>query len=78
MKILTVDDYQRVRLPGHVKPRTKLAYERTGNRIVLTPIAPVEPRAGKVRLVKRRGFTVGVLNRPINETALAEALAEFP
>jgi len=30
MKTLTVDDYQRVRLPG-AKPRTKFAYEDRGD-----------------------------------------------
>lgn len=30
MKTLTVDDYQRIRLPD-VKPRTKFAYEKLGD-----------------------------------------------
>ena len=35
-------------------------------------------RPAKVTLVKEGHFTVGVLDRPINEAALKEALAEFP
>ncbi len=38
MKTLTVDDYQRVRLPDE-KPRSKFAYEKDGNgRITLVPV----------------------------------------
>ena len=37
MKTLTVDDYQRVRLPKEfARPRSKLAYEENGNTITLT------------------------------------------
>jgi hypothetical protein len=37
MKTLTVDDYQRVRLPN-AKPRSKLAYEEGDGKITLTPV----------------------------------------
>jgi hypothetical protein len=37
MKTLTVDDYQRVRLP-HATPRSKLAYEEGDGKITLTPV----------------------------------------
>jgi hypothetical protein len=48
-------------------------------RFVLTRLEPVssEPPA-KVKIVKRGGYSVGVLERPIDESALAAALREFP
>lgn len=77
MKILTVDDYQRVRVP--FKPRTKLAYEQTGESATLTPIAPPEPKPAKVRFEKRGCFTVGVIEGvEFDEAALKKSLAEFP
>jgi hypothetical protein len=79
MKILTVDDHQRVRLPDKLEPRTRLSYERIGNQIVLTPVAPVQTRAAKVRFEKRNGRTVGVIEgAKFNESALKQALSEFP
>ena len=79
MKTLTVDDYNRVRLPN-VKPRQVFAYEpAAGGRIVLTPVAPLEPRPNKVRFEKRGGRTVGVIQgAKFDEAALKQALAEFP
>jgi hypothetical protein len=41
MKTLTVDDYQRVRLPDE-KPRSKLAYEKDGDGVIrLVPVKAV-------------------------------------
>ena len=78
MKTLTVDDYNRIRLPD-VKPRQVFAHEKeAGGRIILTPVAPVEPKPAKVRLEKRGRYTVGVVDREINEEAIKEALADFP
>jgi hypothetical protein len=78
MKTLTVDDYQRVRLPD-VEPRAKFAYERDAQgRITLTKLEPSQARPAKVRFVKRKGRTVGVTDRPISLQAIKEALAEFP
>jgi hypothetical protein len=78
VKTLTVDDYKRVRLPD-AAPRSKFAYETDGNgRVTLTPLAPVEPPPAKVRLEKRGGFTVLVSDRPVSESAIKEALADFP
>jgi hypothetical protein len=78
MKTLTVDDYQRVRLPD-VEPRTKFAYERDAQgRITLTKLEPARSRAANVRFVKRNGRTVAVTDRPISLRAIQEALAEFP
>ena len=77
MKTLTVDDYQRVRLPN-AKPRSKLAYEESAGVVTLTPVGPKEPSPAKVRLEKRNGYTVLVSDQPISETAIKEALADFP
>lgn len=78
MKTLTVDDYQRVRLPD-VEPRTKFAYEKDAHgRITLTQVEPAEGRPAKVRFVERNGRTVGVTDQPISLQAIQQALAEFP
>lgn len=47
-------------------------------KFVLTRLGsdPVGP--AKVRVEKRGDFSVGVLDRPIDDQALAEALNEFP
>jgi uncharacterized protein (DUF3084 family) len=46
---------------------------------ILTKLEPVRVRAAaKVRIEKRGQFHVGVLDRPINEEALKDAVAEFP
>jgi hypothetical protein len=77
MKTLTVDDYQRVRLPN-AKPRSKLAYEESAGVVTLTPVVVQKPRPANVRLEKRRGYTVLVSDQPISEFAIKEALADFP
>lgn len=48
-------------------------------RFILTKLEPVRetPRA-KVRIEKRGRYHVGVLDHPITEEALKEALADFP
>lgn len=78
VKTLTVDDYQRVRLPD-VAPRTKFAYEKDAHgRITLTQLEPAQEREAKVLFVKRNGRTVGVTDRPISLEAIRQALTEFP
>ncbi len=50
-----------------------------GGKFILTKLTPVRAAPpAKVRIEKRGQYHVGVLNRPINEQALKEALAEFP
>ena len=76
MKTLTVDDYQRVRLPA---PRTKFAYEKDARgRITLTKLEPVKTRTAKVRFEKRNGRTVGITDQQISLQTIEEALTEFP
>jgi hypothetical protein len=78
MKTLTVDDYQRVRLPD-AAPRTKFAYEKDAQgRITLTKVEPAQRHPAIVRFEKRNGRTVGVTDRPISLEAIKAALAEFP
>jgi hypothetical protein len=51
----------------------------TEGHYILTRLEPVQPaRIAKVRIEKRGQFHVGVLDHPINEEALKDAIAEFP
>ena len=77
MKTLTVDDRQRVRIPG-AKPRSKFAYEKRGEVVTLTPVAPIEALTVPVRIEKRRGFSVGVSDQPVSLEAIKTVLADFP
>jgi hypothetical protein len=48
-------------------------------KYVLTRCQSVRPKsAARVRIEKRGRYHVGVLDRPINEEVLKDALAEFP
>ena len=77
MKTLTVDDYQRVRLPD-VEPRTKLAYEVAPNgSITLTRLVP-DDKPDQVRLVKKNGYLVGVGTRKVTQAQIRKLLNEFP
>ena len=70
------DTNRRVTLPkARPGDRFNLKTSSEGT-FVLTLLQPNRSRQARVKLMKRRGYTV--LDRPINETALREALAEFP
>jgi len=71
------------------KKRVTLRLARPGDRFdvqisgsgkyILTKLEPVSGwLPAKVRIKKRGKYHVGVLDRPIREVALKEALAEFP
>jgi hypothetical protein len=78
VKTLTVDDYQRLRLPD-VEPRSKFVYEKDAQgRITLTKLEPAKARPAKVRFEKRNGRTVAVTDRPISLQAIKDVLSEFP
>ena len=78
MKTLAVDKYQRIRLPG-VKAGQRLAYENHGDgRFTLAVVHPVEPKPGKMRLVKEGGYTVGITDRSITPEQIRELQAELP
>ena len=77
----TADDKKRVVLPN-AKPGDRFDIEPQGNRVFilrsLKPVKEQEGRPAKVTFVKEGRFTVGVLDRPIDEQALKEALSELP
>ena len=71
------DNKKRVTLP--TKPGERFDLQAVGqDQFVLTRLAPVIPRASRVKIQRKEGFTIGKLDHPINEAALQEALAEFP
>jgi len=75
---VTADSKKRVLIPT-AKPGD--CFEITASvegSILLTRMEPAEARPATVRVEKRGRFSVGVLDRPINEAALKEALEEFP
>ena len=71
------DNKKRVTLPTKPGERFDVRAEGEG-RFVLTRLEPARPRAAKVTVRKVGRYSVGHLDRAINETALREALAEFP
>jgi hypothetical protein len=71
------------------KKRVTLRLAKPGDRFdvrvvsdgnyILTKLEPVQLMGtAKVRIEKRGKYHVGVLDHPINEEAIKEALAEFP
>jgi hypothetical protein len=77
MKV-TVDAQRRVVLPS-ATPGDSFELQASGEgTFILIRMEPAPTRVAGVKLEKRGGFTVGVLDHPIDEQALKEALAEFP
>jgi hypothetical protein len=62
------------------KPGDRFDVQLVGEgKFVLTRLEPVpEPGVARVRIKKRNGFSIGVLDRTMSEDALKEALSEFP
>lgn len=62
------------------KPGERFDVQIVGDgKFILTRLEPVpELPPAKVRIEKRGLYSVGVLDRPINEQAIIEALSEFP
>ncbi|MGA2555714.1 MAG: hypothetical protein ABSG04_05515 [Verrucomicrobiota bacterium] len=51
----------------------------SGGNFILTKLVPAQPMgSAKIRIEKRGPYHVGVLDQPVNEQALNEAVAEFP
>jgi hypothetical protein len=74
---VTIDSKRRAILPA--KPGLRFDVQIFGDeKIILTKLIPAAPRPAKVTFRKVDGFTVAKTNQPINESALKEALAEFP
>jgi hypothetical protein len=71
------DNKKRITLPTQPGERFDLqAYGK--DKFVLTRLTPVKTRSTTVRIQKKSGFTVGKIGHKISESALNEALAEFP
>ena len=74
-----VADFKKCVLLPTVQPgdRFDLQIAEAG-KFVLTRLESAPARSAAVKVERRGGFSVGVLDRPIDEQALAEALNEFP
>ena len=76
--IVTADAKKRVVLPV-ARPGDSFDLEVSSEgTLVLRRLDASRFRPAKVRFKKRGRFTVGILDRPIDDAALKEALAEFP
>jgi hypothetical protein len=73
MKIVTVDDYNRVRLPD-VKPRQKFSVEAGNNRIVLALVDEVDVPLVKARKVN--GRWIGAEGVKLDRQAVINAIRE--
>jgi hypothetical protein len=71
------DSKKRVTLPTMPGERFEVRVLGDG-QFILTRLEPPRPRPAKVTVRKIGRYSVGQLDRPISETALHEALAEFP
>lgn len=47
-------------------------------KLILTRLGPVHSSSTKVTIERRGGFSVGVLDHPVDDDTLAEALRDFP
>lgn len=75
---LIADDKKCVLLPA-ARPGDSFDLQAAGEgRFVLTRLASGSPGFATMKVEKRGGFSVGVLDHPIEQQALAEALNEFP
>jgi hypothetical protein len=73
VKIVTVDDYNRVRLPD-VKPRQKFSLSvETGNRLVLAPVEEADVPLVKARKIGGRWVGAGM---KVDRKAVVNALRE--
>ena len=75
---VVADEKKSVALPG-AKPGDRFDLQVISEgKILLTPLTSSSTQPAAVRVEKKDGFTVGILDRPIDEKALSEALNEFP
>ena len=71
------DNKKRVTLP--TKPGERFDVRIMGDgQFLLTRLEPSSPRPATVKVKKVGHYSVGQLDRTISESALREALAEFP
>ena len=73
MKTVTVDDDNRIRLPG-VKPRQKFSVEAGNNRIVLALVEEVDVPLVKARKVN--GRWIGAEGVKVDRQAVINAIRE--
>lgn len=73
-----LDNKRRASFGPSFKPGDSFQREVHGDTVIFRKVEVVPPRMSKVRLEKRGGYTVGALEKPIDEAALQEALADFP
>jgi len=74
---VTADDKKRVVLPTS-QPGESFDLQIPSDGIFVLTRLSAAAAPSKVRLEKRDGFTVGVIDHPISEEALKEALGNFP
>jgi hypothetical protein len=76
---VVADNKKRVTI-RFAKPGERFDVQVTGEgKFLLTRLEPVQKVPPcKVRFVKRGKYTVGVLDRPISEQSIREALSDFP
>ena len=75
---VVADSKKCVLLPT-VQPGERFELQMAGaGKFVLTRLESAPIRPVNVTVEQRGGFSVGILDRPIDEQALAEALKEFP
>ncbi|HEV2329421.1 MAG TPA: hypothetical protein VGY56_11610 [Verrucomicrobiae bacterium] len=72
MKIVTVDDYNRVRLPD-VKPRQKFSGETGNNRIVLALVDEVDVPVVRARKINGKWIGAGI---KVDRQAIVDAIRE--
>lgn len=71
------DNKKRVTLPAKPGERFDVRIVADG-QFMLTRLEPSQPRLARVKVRKVGRFSVGMLDRPISESGLQAALAEFP
>jgi hypothetical protein len=70
------DNKKRVKIRT-ARPGDRFDVQVIGQKIVLTRLAPAQ-RHTRVRIEKRDGYSVGILDKPIDEQAIKDALSAFP
>jgi hypothetical protein len=79
MQVLHSDERRRVTLPVPAKPLDSWVPEVVRpDQILLTRVKKPAPQTARARIVKRGGYSVGILRRRIDPKAVERALAEFP
>ena len=77
-KTVTIDEKRRASLGPSFSPGDSFVREINGDKVTFTRVEPVRTPAAKVRMARAGGYTVGILDRPIDPRVIAQALEEFP